>query len=128
MSEEHFSEVRAERDDLRFHLRELEAAGRIVEEAPVRAIFREPKHPYTRGLLTSLPGPHGTRLRAIEGTVPRLGHIPAGCAFVPRCGDRFEPCGDLPALVAGADGGAPVRCFIHHRVRETAAPAATAAR
>ncbi len=102
-------------------------AGRIVEEAPVRAIFRDPKHPYTRGLLASLPGPHGTRLRAIEGTVPRLGHIPSGCAFAPRCADRFEPCADLPALAPGAGGGAPVRCFLHHRVRDTAAPAAAAA-
>jgi oligopeptide/dipeptide ABC transporter ATP-binding protein len=95
-------------------------AGRIVEEAPVRALFRDPKHPYTRGLLASLPGHRGTRLKAIEGTVPRLGHIPPGCAFAPRCPDRFEPCGDLPALVPTPDGGQPVRCFLHHRVRETA--------
>jgi len=67
-------------------------AGRIVEAAPVRALFREPMHPYTRGLLASLPGRQGERLQAIEGTVPRLGHIPAGCAFAPRCPDRFEPC------------------------------------
>jgi peptide/nickel transport system ATP-binding protein len=102
-------------------------AGRIVEEAPVRTLFRDARHPYTRGLLASLPGQHGTRLRAIEGTVPRLGHVPAGCAFAPRCANRFEPCGDLPALVPAADGSQPVRCFLHHRVRETAAPAATAA-
>jgi oligopeptide/dipeptide ABC transporter ATP-binding protein len=102
-------------------------AGRIVEQAPVRAIFRDPKHPYTRGLLASLPGQHGTRLKAIEGTVPRLGHIPAGCAFAPRCPNRFEPCDDLPALAPPADGGQPVRCFLHHRVRETASAAAAAA-
>ena len=102
-------------------------AGRIVESAPVRTLFRDPRHPYTRGLLASLPGQHGTRLRAIEGTVPRLGHIPAGCAFAPRCANRFEPCGDLPALVPAADGSQPVRCFLHHRVRETAVPAASAA-
>jgi len=102
-------------------------AGRIVEEAPVRTLFRDPRHPYTRGLLASLPGQRGTRLRAIEGTVPRLGHIPAGCAFAPRCANRFEPCGDLPALVPAADGSQPVRCFLHHRVREAAAPAATTA-
>jgi oligopeptide/dipeptide ABC transporter ATP-binding protein len=105
-------------------------AGRIVEEAPVRTLFRDPKHPYTRGLLASLPGHHGTRLRAIEGTVPRLGQIPAGCAFAPRCPDRFEPCVDLPALVPGelpeAGGGQPVRCFLHHRVRETSAPVTAA--
>jgi peptide/nickel transport system ATP-binding protein len=101
-------------------------AGRIVEEAPVRTLFRDPKHPYTRGLLASLPGRHGSRLTAIEGTVPRLGHIPPGCAFAPRCGDRFEPCGDLPALVPAQEGGQPVRCFLHHRVRETATAAAPA--
>jgi peptide/nickel transport system ATP-binding protein len=94
-------------------------AGRIVEEAPVRALFRDPKHPYTRGLLASLAGRHGERLRAIEGTVPRLGHIPPGCPFAPRCPDRFEPCGDLPAL-AGT-GGSAVRCFLHHREREAIA-------
>src|SRR4029077_1759507 len=49
-------------------------AGRIVEAAPVREIFRNPGHPYTRGLLASMPGGHrGQRLRAIEGSVPMLG-------------------------------------------------------
>jgi oligopeptide/dipeptide ABC transporter ATP-binding protein len=101
-------------------------AGRIVEQAPVRALFRDPKHPYTRGLLASLPGAHGTRLRGIEGTVPRLGHIPAGCPFAPRCPDRFAPCVDLPALVPGTGGGPPVRCFLHHSVREAGTPATAA--
>jgi oligopeptide/dipeptide ABC transporter ATP-binding protein len=99
-------------------------AGRIVEAAPVRPLFRDPKHPYTRGLLASLPGRHGERLKAIDGTVPRLGHVPAGCGFAPRCGNRFEPCADLPALApAGPDTTA--RCFLHHRERETAMPADT---
>jgi peptide/nickel transport system ATP-binding protein len=99
-------------------------AGRIVEEAPVRTLFRDPKHPYTRGLLASLPGGHGTRLRAIEGTVPRLGHLPPGCPFAPRCPNRFEACVDLPALVPAADGGQAVRCFLHHSVPEPVAAAA----
>ena len=65
-------------------------AGRIVETGPVRAIFREPKHPYTRALLASMPGgAPGARLRAIDGSVPRLGDLPPGCAFHPRCPDRF---------------------------------------
>jgi peptide/nickel transport system ATP-binding protein/oligopeptide transport system ATP-binding protein len=68
-------------------------AGRIVEEAPVRTLFADPKHPYTRGLLASMPGgAPGTRLRAIQGSVPPLGELPPGCSFTPRCPDRFEPC------------------------------------
>jgi peptide/nickel transport system ATP-binding protein len=92
-------------------------AGRIVEAAPVRALFHDPRHPYTRGLLRSMPGRRaGTRLEAIEGTVPRLGTIPAACAFAPRCPNRFDPCTvTLPAL---AGDGHDVRCFLHHRVEE----------
>ena len=68
-------------------------AGRIVEEAPVRELFRDPRHPYTRGLLASMPGgARGSKLQAIQGTVPPLGHLPPGCAFAPRCPSRFEPC------------------------------------
>jgi peptide/nickel transport system ATP-binding protein len=68
-------------------------AGRIVEEAPVRTLFADPKHPYTRGLMGSIPGgAPGTRLRAIQGSVPPLGELPPGCSFTPRCPDRFEPC------------------------------------
>ena len=68
-------------------------AGRIVEEAPVRTLFADPKHPYTRGLMASIPGgAPGTRLRAIQGTVPPLGELPPGCSFTPRCPNRFEPC------------------------------------
>ena len=68
-------------------------AGRIVESAPVRDLFADPKHPYTRGLMASIPGgAPGARLRAIQGTVPPLGALPPGCSFEPRCPDRFEPC------------------------------------
>ena len=68
-------------------------AGRIVEEAPVNDLFADPKHPYTRGLMASIPGgAPGTRLQAIQGTVPPLGELPPGCSFTPRCPSRFEPC------------------------------------
>jgi oligopeptide/dipeptide ABC transporter ATP-binding protein len=68
-------------------------AGRIVEEAPVKALFADPKHPYTQGLMASIPGgAPGTRLRAIQGTVPPLGDLPPGCSFTPRCPNRFDPC------------------------------------
>jgi peptide/nickel transport system ATP-binding protein len=72
-------------------------AGRIVEEAPVRRLFSDPRHPYTRGLLASIPGgTRGSKLQAIHGTVPPLGHLPPGCAFAPRCPNRFEPCDVAP--------------------------------
>lgn len=68
-------------------------AGRIVEEAPVAALFSAPAHPYTQGLLASIPGgAPGTKLQAIQGTVPPLGELPSGCSFTPRCPKRFEPC------------------------------------
>jgi peptide/nickel transport system ATP-binding protein len=68
-------------------------AGRIVEEAPVGALFSAPAHPYTEGLLASIPGgAPGTKLQAIQGAVPPLGELPPGCSFTPRCPKRFEPC------------------------------------
>jgi oligopeptide/dipeptide ABC transporter ATP-binding protein len=94
-------------------------AGRIVEEGSVRAILREPKHPYTQGLLASIPGgAPGERLRAIEGTVPMLGALPAGCAFNPRCPFRFEPCtiAPPPVYTVGPEHGA--RCYLHDPARQ----------
>jgi oligopeptide/dipeptide ABC transporter ATP-binding protein len=97
-------------------------AGRIVEHGPVRAIFRDPQHPYTRGLLASMPGKaEGRRLRAIEGAVPVLGAFPSGCAFHPRCPDRFEPCAVSPPgeFIVGEAHSA--RCYLHDRSKEGAA-------
>jgi oligopeptide/dipeptide ABC transporter ATP-binding protein len=89
-------------------------AGRIVEFGPVREIFREPKHPYTRGLLASLPtGKPGTRLSAIEGTVPILGALPPGCAFNPRCPDRFERCTTAPPPDYDVGPGRTAKCYLH---------------
>jgi oligopeptide/dipeptide ABC transporter ATP-binding protein len=68
-------------------------AGRIVEQGTVRDVFHGARHPYTRGLLASIPGgPSPGRLQAIPGAVPALGRVPAGCPFHPRCPERFEPC------------------------------------
>jgi oligopeptide/dipeptide ABC transporter ATP-binding protein len=89
-------------------------AGRVVEEGTVRDIFHHPQHPYTCGLLASLAeGAPGERLRTIEGTVPMLGALPPGCAFNPRCPDRFDPCTSEPppAYFVGVDHTA--RCYLH---------------
>jgi oligopeptide/dipeptide ABC transporter ATP-binding protein len=89
-------------------------AGRIVEQAGVRDLFADPKHPYTRGLIGSLPGgARGSRLIAIPGTVPSPGALPPGCAFTPRCPRRFEPCPTAhPADTVFADGRT-VKCYLH---------------
>ena len=91
-------------------------AGRIVEEAPVREIFRAPRHPYTEGLLASVPrltekGIKQRRLQTIEGTVPNLLRLPAGCKFAPRCAYVIHQCteADIPLLDAG--DGRLARCI-----------------
>jgi oligopeptide/dipeptide ABC transporter ATP-binding protein len=92
-------------------------AGRIVEHGPVRSIFRSPQHPYTRGLLASLPGGgRGQRLRAIDGTVPVLGAFPTGCAFHPRCPERFEPCAGTPPPEYAVGERHAARCYLHDPV------------
>ena len=88
--------------------------GQIVEEASVDELFRHPAHPYTRGLLKSLPNVKDGRreeLSVIEGTVPLLSQIPAGCRFRPRCPYATPLCGEhSPGLNTLRDGHR-VRCF-----------------
>jgi peptide/nickel transport system ATP-binding protein len=69
-------------------------AGRIVEVGPVQQVIHEPAHPYTVGLMGSIPSMDGSRERLlqIDGAMPRLNAIPAGCAFNPRCPKVFERC------------------------------------
>ena len=89
-------------------------AGRIVETGPVREIFSRPGHPYTRGLLASMPGGRpGQRLRAIDGSVPLLGDLPSGCAFNPRCPDRFDPCTTAPPPDYPAGPAQTAKCYLH---------------
>ncbi|MER5851095.1 ABC transporter ATP-binding protein [Streptomyces sp. NPDC002012] len=76
-------------------------AGRIVESAPVHEIYKAPAHPYTKGLLQSIPrlDQKGRELYAIKGLPPNLLHIPPGCAFNPRCPMAQEICrGEVPPL------------------------------
>jgi peptide/nickel transport system ATP-binding protein len=105
-------------------------AGRIVEEAPVKELFRDPKHPYTQGLMASMPGGEpGQRLRAIQGTVPPLGQLPPGCSFTPRCPYRFEPCPTAHPADTLLDGGRRVKCYLHGTAAEpTSNPSSAALR
>ena len=78
-------------------------AGRVVEEAPVMELFTNPLHPYTQGLLASIPriekAERRPRLQAIPGMVPDLLDLPRGCKFQARCAKVFEPCrGEEPQL------------------------------
>jgi peptide/nickel transport system ATP-binding protein len=90
--------------------------GKIQELAPVKELFTNPLHPYTRGLLGSLPrvdGNKAERLTTIPGSVPDILDLPAGCKFTTRCPDRFEPCPDIePALVERSPGHF-VRCHLY---------------
>jgi peptide/nickel transport system ATP-binding protein len=82
-------------------------AGRIVEEGPAAGLFDDPRHPYTQGLLGSLPPLAGARRRlvSIPGTVPDPAALPAGCAFAPRCPEAGPAClAAVPALRPESDG------------------------
>jgi oligopeptide/dipeptide ABC transporter ATP-binding protein len=89
----------------------------------VRDLFRSPAHPYTRGLLRSVPrlsdpqGPQAggrRRLHAIEGAVPDLARLPPGCAFHPRCPDRLAECPEHVPPARPLLEGRRVACFLHH--------------
>jgi len=81
-------------------------AGRVVEHGSVDEVFLQPKHPYTEGLLASIPskGMRGQRLNVIKGTVPNPFNMPGGCNFAPRCPHRFEPCADQDPVLGRVDG------------------------
>ena len=89
-------------------------AGRIVEIGPVQEVIHNPQHPYTSGLMASIPalGQEVERLSQIEGSMPRLNAIPAGCAFNPRCPRVFERCKvERPVLLPA--GKALAACWLH---------------
>lgn len=90
-------------------------AGRIVESATTEELFSNPLHPYTQGLLASLPrfdrgGARRGRLSAIPGSVPKLSELPVGCKFEPRCGFAFDRCMEEP-LLEELSPGHWVRCW-----------------
>ncbi len=93
--------------------------GKIVEESGVNEIFEKPKHPYTQGLLHSVPKLRGvgeakeTRLSTIEGTVPSPTNLPDGCHFAPRCEFRMEICtrGEIPLY--DLENDVKVRCVLY---------------
>ncbi len=89
-------------------------AGQIVEYADVLQIFADPKHPYTRGLLDSIPvlGEIVDELATIPGTVPSLIDPPQGCRFADRCSRRFARCDD-PVPMFELEGGRQVRCWLY---------------
>jgi peptide/nickel transport system ATP-binding protein len=90
--------------------------GQIVEQGDVRTILKNPKHPYTKGLLKSIPDLRGKkeRLYSIPGSVPTPGTIHQGCRFAARCAEVFDRChNQAPDLYKTEKAGHEVRCFLH---------------
>ena len=89
-------------------------AGRIIEQASAAELYAHPRHPYTLGLLHSVPRldePRRARLDPIEGQPPDLTRLPPGCAFQPRCKYRMERCGEMPPLAPLDDAGHHAACW-----------------
>ena len=91
-------------------------AGRVVEEGPTSTVLRQPRHPYTRGLINALPSlaVPGEELRQIPGSTPSLLNLGKGCPFAPRCERATAVCTIEPSLIIDGDRG--VRC--HHPIME----------
>jgi oligopeptide/dipeptide ABC transporter ATP-binding protein len=90
-------------------------AGQIVEDAPTRDLFRDPRHPYTRGLFASLPARsrRGQDLNTMEGIVPQATSWPPACRFEPRCPYHWESCRTIAPKFHPAGSDRPVRCHLY---------------
>jgi peptide/nickel transport system ATP-binding protein len=93
-------------------------AGKVVEEAPVRELFARPKHPYTQGLIRSIPRidtavTAKTRLEAIKGVVPSLLEPREGCRFAPRCKHARDECSQATPPLREIAPGHKVACVLH---------------
>jgi oligopeptide/dipeptide ABC transporter ATP-binding protein len=88
-------------------------AGKVVERAPVRRLFASPRHPYTRGLLRSVPSldTREHRMRTIEGSVPSAFDLPSGCRFHPRCAHTQPICRNQEPPVVSDGGGGEAACW-----------------
>jgi len=89
-------------------------AGQIVEEGSTGALLECPTHPYTRGLISSVPkmdDPTGTMLYSIEGASPNLLDPPTGCRFAPRCGEARTECRECRPELESTGDGRRVRCL-----------------
>ncbi|MDI2585642.1 ABC transporter ATP-binding protein [Psychrobacillus sp. NEAU-3TGS] len=95
--------------------------GQVIEEASVESIFSSPLHPYTQGLLKSIPqieGPRDEKLYVIEGKVPTLTQIPKGCRFAPRCEFATEICRDKMPQLESYENDLKVRCWHFKDIQE----------
>mgnify|MGYP002065350008 CR=1 FL=1 len=100
-------------------------AGALVEEAPVGALFEDPRHPYTQALLETMPsveGDRAERLTTIPGSVPSAADMPAGCRFAARCPFATAKCAEDPPMTELAPGHR-VACW-HAPVEDAALPEA----
>ena len=93
-------------------------AGKVVEEAPVRQLFAKPMHPYTQGLIRSIPrldraGKAKERLEAIPGTVPNMLRPPPGCRFAARCKLAMDKCREVEPPLREVEPGHKVACVLY---------------